>query len=136
MTSRHIAVFFYGLFMDADVLRMQGFEPTNPRQAEVAEMTLRVGSRATLVPEMSSSTHGVAMDLTHNDIDRLYAEKSVAAYRPEAVVARLPDGTSIAALCFNLPEPPESENENNDYREKLREVGRKVRLPADYIDRL
>ncbi|MCH4024739.1 MAG: gamma-glutamylcyclotransferase [Acetobacter fabarum] len=136
MTSRPIAIFFYGLFMDADVLRTQGFKPANPRPAEVAGMALCVGSRATLVPDISGSVHGIVMDLTQNHIDRLYADESVASYRPEAVLARLSDGTSIAALCFNLPIPPERGITNNEYREKLREAARKVGLPSHYIDRL
>ncbi|GBQ13348.1 gamma-glutamylcyclotransferase [Komagataeibacter rhaeticus] len=134
MISRHISIFFYGLFMDADVLRTKGFEPANPRQAEIAGMALRIGKRATLVPDISGSVHGIVMDLTHNDIDRLYADESVASYRPEAVLARLSDSTSIAALCFNLPIPPERGVTNDEYREKLREVGRKVGLPTGYVD--
>lgn len=30
MASRRIAVFFYGLFMDADLLRTKGAHPLNP----------------------------------------------------------------------------------------------------------
>jgi len=43
------------------------------------------------------------MDLPHSEMDRLYAEPSVAAYRPEAALAEHTDGSRIAALCFSLP---------------------------------
>lgn len=55
MILHHISIFFYSLFMDTDVLRTKGFEPANPRQAEIAEMALRIGKRATLAPDISGS---------------------------------------------------------------------------------
>ena len=99
-----VDVFFYGLFMDAELLRAQGFDPREPRLASVSGMALRLGARATLVPAGGGRVHGMVMALTHGEIDRLYAEPSVAAYRAEPVVADLKDGGSVAALCFNLPE--------------------------------
>src|SRR5258705_14000246 len=50
MTTRHIDVFFYGLFMDADALRAKGLHPVDPRAACVRGFALHVGQRATLVP--------------------------------------------------------------------------------------
>lgn len=129
---RRVAVFFYGLFMDADLLRQQGMEPAAPRRAEVRGMALRIGSRATLVLSADSTAHGIVMDLTHQEIDRLYSDSSVAAYRPEAVLARLAD-ESVAALCFNLPQPPAAHETNRDYARKLAEIGRKVGLPPAYV---
>jgi hypothetical protein len=35
MTPRRIEVFFYGLFMDADLLRAKGADPVNIRSASV-----------------------------------------------------------------------------------------------------
>src|SRR5512144_477082 len=103
MQSRLIDVFFYGLFMDAESLRAKGFHPVNGRQAHVSGMALRIGRRATLVPDPNKCAHGFVFGLTHDEIDRLYGESSVAAYRPEAVIARLADRSCVPALCFNLP---------------------------------
>ena len=43
---RRVSVFFYGLFMDIDALRLRGFDPINERQACVEGMELRLGRRA------------------------------------------------------------------------------------------
>ena len=126
-------VFFYGLFMDAELLRAQGFDPREPRQASVAGRALRLGARATLVMESGSRVHGVLMGLTHAEIDRLYAEASVAAYRAEPVTATLKDSSSIAALCFNLPDPPPRTTSNLDYAAKLAVVARQLGLPEEYV---
>ena len=133
MSSRSIAVFFYGLFMDGDALRAKGFHPTQGRQACVSGMALRIGRRATLVPDAAGRVFGFVMDLSHAEVDRLYAEPSVAAYRPEAVMAELTDGSRIAALCFNLPPSDEPDTANPDYAEKLRAAAVRLGLPADYV---
>jgi hypothetical protein len=132
MQSRTIDVFFYGLFMDAESLRAKGFDPVNGRQACVSGMALHIGRRATLVPDPTKCVHGFVFGLTHDEIDRLYAEPSVAAYRPEAVTAQLADRSCISALCFNLPPSNAIEEANPEYAEKLRAVACRLGLPADY----
>jgi len=133
MQSRLIDVFFYGLFMDAESLTQKGFHPVNGRQALVSGMALHIGRRATLMPDPTRCAHGVVFGLSHDEIDRLYAEPSVAAYRPEAVIAELADRSRIAALCFNLPPSNEAEPSNPEYAEKLRIVANRLGLPADYV---
>jgi Gamma-glutamyl cyclotransferase, AIG2-like len=132
MESRAIDVFFYGLFMDADILRAKGLHPTNGRQACVSGMTLRIGRRATLVPDPAKSVYGFVFGLSHEEIERLYEEPSVAEYRPEAVIAQLADRSYIPALCFNLPQANETAVANPEYAAKLRVVANRLGLPAEY----
>jgi hypothetical protein len=132
MQTRIVDVFFYGLFMDAEALRAKGFHPINGRQACVSGMALHIGRRATLAPDPTQSVYGFVFGLSHEEIERLYAEPSVAAYRPEAVIARLADRSCIPALCFNLPPSNETEQANPEYAEKLRVVAGRLGLPADY----
>ena len=131
--ERRVDVFFYGLFMDAGLLRAQGFDPRDPRLASVAGRALLLGARATLVPASAGRVHGMVMALSHAEIDRLYAEPSVAAYRAEPDVADLKDGGSVAALCFNLPEAPPIGASNPEYAAKLVVVAQRLGLPEEYI---
>ena len=133
MTSRRIPVFFYGLFMDADVLRAKGIHAVHPRRACVRGFALRIGRRASLVPDPEARVHGILMELSHDEIDRLYAEPTVQEYRPEAVIAKLEDAAHIPALCFILPEPPGLDEENMEYAQRLREVAQHVGLPEGYV---
>jgi hypothetical protein len=132
--SRRIQVFFYGLFMDVDLLRSKGVEPRNVRGAFVPGFSLRIGERATLVSVPNSRAYGLLMELTHSEIEQLYSEPSVRVYRPEAVTAELDDGSQVAALCFNLPVAPRPEEANPDYAAKLRDLARRLGFPSDYID--
>lgn len=134
MGARRIEVFFYGLFMDVDLLRTKGVYPTNIRPASVPGFALRIGQRATLLRNPNGLAHGILMELTHAEIDQLYAEPTVQAYRPEAVLCELNDGSRIPALCFNLIEPPRPEEANSEYAAKLRGLATRLGLPSDYVN--
>jgi gamma-glutamyl AIG2-like cyclotransferase len=131
--ERRVEVFFYGLFMDADALREKGFHPAGARRASVEDLALHLGERATLVPERGGCVHGMLMSLTHAELNRLYAEPSVAAYRPDPVMASLGGGSVVAALCFNLPAVPAGSRSNPDYAAKLRIVAKRMGLPDAYV---
>ena len=73
------------------------------------------------------------MQLTHDEIEHLYSEASVRAYRPEAVLCELGDGSRVPALCFNLIVPPAPEEANIEYAAKLRDLASKLGLPSDYV---
>ncbi|HJU90186.1 MAG TPA: gamma-glutamylcyclotransferase family protein [Gemmatimonadaceae bacterium] len=133
--ARLIDVFFYGLFMDQALLAGKGVIPGRVRRGSVDGYALRIGQRATLVPDQRGTAHGMVMSLSHRDIDALYADPSVQAYRPEAVIVRVAEGGAlIPALCYNLVEPPAASESNPEYVAKLRAVAEKLQLPTEYLD--
>lgn len=133
MPSRRTDVFFYGLFMDQELLRAKGVQPRDAEPAVVEGLVLRIGQRAALVPVSGSRVHGLIMSLTLDELERLYSDPSVQAYRPVAVLAHLANGGVVAALCYNLPEPPDPSERNPEYSAKLRAVAEKVGLPPEYV---
>jgi Gamma-glutamyl cyclotransferase, AIG2-like len=134
MLSRRIEVFFYGLFMDADLMRAKGADPINIRPACVPGFALRIGERATLLRNPDARAYGMLMELTHAEIEQLYSEPSVRAYRPEAVLSELADGSRIPALCFNLIVPLGPDEGNSEYAGKLRDLARRLGFPSDYVE--
>src|SRR5262245_38478013 len=134
MMPRRLPVFFYGLFMDVEALRQRDVHPTDVRRAHVDGVSLRVGHRATLVPDSSGRVYGVLMNLSHDEIERLYSEPTVRAYRPEAVLCEAADGARVAALCFNLPDLPQAGERNAEYAQRLRELARRLEFPASYVE--
>lgn len=133
MSARRADVFFYGLFMYADLLRSMGVDPQGMELAAVDGFSLRVGDRASLVPSDGGRVHGVVMSLTLDELDRLYSEPDLQAYTPQAVLTQLTSGGVIAALCYNLPVAPSPGERNPEYAMRLRAVARHVGLPEDYI---
>src|SRR5262245_54887997 len=133
MEARRVLVFFYGLFMDPELLRGKDLQPENARRAFVRGMRLRIGERAALEPEADGVVYGMVVELTHGEIERLYAEPSVAPYRPEAVLAEPEVGEPVATLCYNLPSAPSTQQSNPEYARKLRDVATRLGLPANYV---
>jgi len=130
---RKIDAFFYGLFMDKDLLESKGVNATNLRVASLSGFQLRIGNRATLIPNPSGKVFGVVASLSHDELEQLYSELSLRAYRPEAVLAQLSDGEVLAALCFNLPEPPAADEQNPEYASRLRSLAERLNFPAKYV---
>jgi hypothetical protein len=52
------------------------------------------------------------------------------------VVAELAGGIQVPALCFNLQITPQPGESNDAYAQKLRDLARRLGLPADYVDRI
>ena len=128
-----IDVFFYGLFMDQDLLLEKGLNPSNPRQGYVNGLGLRIGNRATLVHNQDERAYGMVMRLSNDEITALYSEKSVSDYMPEQVVVTLDSGVHLDATCYNLPEHLLS-GSNRVYAKSLVQVAIKCGLPKDYVE--
>jgi hypothetical protein len=133
MDGRQVDIFFYGLFMDRDLLVEKGVRLSHVRPASLTGYTLRIGARAALVATPGGVVHGLLMTLSEADAEKLYSDPSVRSYRPEPVVAVLGDGTSLPAVCYNLPEPPSPNERNSEYASKLRALAQRVGLPGDYV---
>jgi len=133
MMERPVDVFFYGLFMDADLLLEKRLTPVNPRPAYVEGFQMRIGGRAMLLPQAGARAYGMLFALRHSELDRLYFGPGLELYRPEPVLARTLQGEAVPALCYNLPEAPSSEESSPEYRARLRAVLRKLNFPESYI---
>ena len=134
MSERRLDGFFYGLFMDVEILRGHGVQPVNASRAYVDDFALRIGNRATLVPSPGARAYGMLIGLTYSELDRLYSAPGLESYRPEAVLARRLDGSSVPALCYNLPEPPQESDRNASYAVRLQEILRGLDFPDEYIE--
>jgi Gamma-glutamyl cyclotransferase, AIG2-like len=132
-SSRRVDVFFYGLFMDEDLLRAKGLHPGDAEIASLDGFALRIGQRAALVATAGARVHGVVYSLPLAEVIELYSDPTVQAYKPEAMLAQLAGGETIAVLCYNLPKPPAPNERNPEYATKLRAVAQKAGLPPDYV---
>jgi len=133
MSKRKVDGFFYGLFMDLDILRKAQVKASNPRRAYVSDFALRIGHRATLLPTSGAKSYGMLYSLTFDDLDTLYNGPGLEQYRPEAVLAHSFDGACVPALCYNLTEAPKPNETNEAYTAQLRKVLLKLEFPVEYI---
>ena len=130
-----VSVIFYGLFMDHQRLTEKGIKASDPRLAWVADYRLSIGQRATLLPAAGFRAHGVVVSLSQIDLDRLYADPSVADYVAETVSAVYEGGESQLARCYNLPESRLT-GSNPEYARALLQLAEQLGLPSDYLGQI
>ena len=135
MGARPESVFFYGLFMDEDLLKEQGARVLDSAVGYVEGFRLAIGERATLLPEAGSRAFGVLMQLNPGDTKLLYSGADLADYVAEPVTVSLPGDHTAAAVCFNLP-ADKLAGSNRDYATKLLALATRVGLPDTYLAHL
>lgn len=133
MADRRIDSFFYGLFMDSEVLLANQVTAADPRRAYVDSFALRIGRRATLVPAPGECAYGMVYALTHDELARLYSAPGLEHYRPEAILACLLEGETVPALCYNLREAPGPGETNVEYATRLRTALARLDFPPEYV---
>ncbi|WP_406054061.1 gamma-glutamylcyclotransferase [Streptomyces sp. NBC_01077] len=131
-SDRTISVFFYGLYMDPDVLRGKDIEPRDGQQATAEGYSLRIGHKATLLRAPGTAACGMVYSLTHAELDRLYWGAGLDEYRAEPLLVRTSDGKVISVLCCNLLQPPAEHEENPGYAQSLREAMMRAGLQGPF----
>ncbi|MEO9483842.1 MAG: gamma-glutamylcyclotransferase family protein [Ekhidna sp.] len=128
-------VFFYGLFMDETILAKNGIKPSNPRKGYLNGYALKIGNRASLIPNKNERSHGIVMTVDSHQIQALYAEPSVADYVPEEVIVITDANESIEATCYNLPEELLT-GTNPSYAQSLLALAQKLEFPEVYLAKI
>ena len=105
--------------MDEEILKNYNVEPRNKQVAMANGYELRIGKMATLIRKNKAKSHGIMYSLTHDEIDTLYVKSGLTDYVTEALIVELKDGSSVAALCYNLLNPPADDESNDEYYQKL-----------------
>ncbi len=128
-----VDTFFYGLFMDAALLRAKGIRARAPREGRLDDHVLAIGKRATLLSQPGRTVHGIVMALDERELTRLYSEPSVSEYRAQDVQVTLSDGNSIAARVYVLPPQLHDPAPNPEYAARLYDLARRLGLPDPYL---
>lgn len=128
-------VFFYGLFMDEQLLAAKGLQPSTMCSGYVDGFELRLGERATLIRRPNARAYGILMDIPSSQVAELYSDASVADYRPEPVSVQLVDGTSAEATCYNLPADSLS-GTNKAYAQSLLALATRLGFPDTYLQEI
>jgi hypothetical protein len=124
-----LSVFFYGLFMDAAVLRSHGVAPSEAGIAFVADHAVRLGAKAMLLPAPGQRAWGLLYALTRAELDALYA--NVPGYREVACTAHRLNGAVTPAVSMVHTHPPIDSAEDLAYAAKWKVLVQRLGLPLD-----
>jgi hypothetical protein len=132
-----IRIFFYGLFMDARLLREKGLHPTLVGPAELPGYQIHIGNRASLIPSRQSTSYGMLIDLPGEEATTLYSAPDVSDYRPDNVNAiLLNDRTTQTSRCYNLPPDKLGVGTNAEYAEQLSALVLELGFPPAYASEI
>jgi cation transport regulator ChaC len=133
--ERRVWVFFYGSFINPDVLAAAGVVPQRVEVARLSGFDISIGPLANLVRSDRDSVYGIVVQATHTELDRLYSQSWVGTYLPEAVLTETADGRLLPALCYVAPEGDTS-RPTREYVDRIVAPASAYGFPAWYIQRL
>ena len=131
---RRVWVFFYGSFMNAEVLARADVHPTEQQMARLDGWGLKIEPRATLVPAEDARVFGILARLTHAQLDKLYTQDwfGFGTYLPEAVMVIGGAGRHVPAMCYIAWETVGG-RPTDEYIGKMVSVAREYAFPEDYV---
>jgi hypothetical protein len=138
MTEPKVWVFFYGSYINLDVLREVQLVPERWEVARLHGFDIRIQPRANLIRSQESSVYGIVATATHTELARLYTHaRDVLGemYFPEAVLVQNLAGLWRPALCYICPEMI-PRLADNAYIERIAGPARRLGFPGWYIARL
>ena len=138
MSEPKVWTFFYGSYMNLDVLAEVRLFPERHDNASLDGFDIRIAPRANLVRSDAHVVWGMLATATHRELVRLYAHAQDVlgeVYLPEAVLARTAAGDHRAALCYICPEM-EPRPAEAAYVQRIVAGARALGLPAAYVARL
>ena len=138
MPDPTVWTFFYGSFINLEVLKNAGFVPHTYEVARLSGFDIRIQPLANLVRSDQHTVYGILAPCTHEQLRRLYdyaRDRLGGTYLPEPVLAETLDGKSRPALCYIAPalEPGPA---GNDYIDRIVGPARRHGFPDWYIARL
>ncbi|MDQ2855716.1 MAG: gamma-glutamylcyclotransferase [Acidobacteriota bacterium] len=134
VNEKRVWIFFYGTFMDANVLKEQSINSPTVMPAKLNGYEIYISPRVNLVSADRSLVYGSLAQLTHDEITKLYAgleQRFNLKYLPEAVLAETLDGNFRPALCYVAPHMDESPPDS-EYIRQMGIAARAAGLPEWY----
>jgi hypothetical protein len=138
MAEPTVWTFFYGSYINLDVLKGAGFVPRRWEVARLPGFDLDVRPLANLVRSDRHTVYGLLALGTHGELDRLYAHARDVlgqTYLPEAVLAQTLDGRWVPALCY-LAAAMEPRPAAGDYIDRIAGPARAHGFPDWYVERI
>ena len=138
MLDPNVVTFFYGSYINPNVLREAGLAPKRMDVARLPGFDIEIRPLANLVPSDQHTVYGILASATHSELDRLYAHARDVlggVYLPHPVVVLNSNGQLEPALCYIAPhiDPAPAAR---DYVRRIVEPAREYGFPSWYIDRL
>jgi hypothetical protein len=138
MTEPVIWTFFYGSYMNLDVLKQVDYTPREYEVARLPGFDITIRPLANLVRSDRHTAYGIVATGTHAELTRLYdhAENILGGrYLPEAVLVQTLSGLWLPVLTYIAPKLSD-EHAAADYVDRIVTPAIAYGFPSWYIERL
>src|SRR5262245_25681661 len=135
MAEPTVWTFFYGSFINPNVLKQAGYVLERFEVARLGGFDIRIAPLANLVRSDQHCVYGIVAPATHEELRRLYSQAWVGTYVPEPVLVETAAGKWRAALSYIAP-APEPRPAADDYIDRIVGPARQFGFPDWYIARL
>ncbi len=138
MTEPEVWTFFYGSYINLDVLKDVGYMPREYEVARLPGFDITIRPLANLIPSEQHTAYGIVATGTHAELAHLYdhAENVLGArYLPEAVLVQTMSGRWMPALSYIAP-ILSGEQASTDYVNRILDPAKAHGFPSWYIDRI
>ena len=130
--ERRVRVFYYGSFINLDVLKKSDVTPERVDTARLFGWEIRIAPLATIIPAPDAIVYGIVADCSHAELDRLYSQDWVGGYLPEAVSIETLDGARFPALTY-IKWGSEQKPASRDYIERIAAPAERLGFPEWYL---
>ena len=138
MLDSRPVTFFYGSYINPEVLREVDLVPGHVQVARLPGFDIEIRPLANLVPSDQHSVYGILATASHEELERLYAHARHVlggVYLSYPVLAHTLGGPTQPALCYIAPEIAPSPA-SPAYVARIVEPAREYGFPNWYIERL
>lgn len=138
MLETQVWTFFYGSYMNFDVLREVNYMPQKWAVAKLSGFDNIIRPRANLIRSEQHCVYGIVATATHQELGRLYAHAQDILgeiYLPEAVLVETSDNKWLPALCYICPDM-KPRPAARDYVDRIIKPAQTFGFPEWYIKHL
>ncbi len=135
MTVNSVKIFFYGSFMDLEVLRDLGVVPQAFETAKLKRWGITFSPMATLVPREGDVVYGAVAELSRTDVEKLYSRDDLKRYKPIDVTVETEHNKRVSAQCY-ISKSGTGQKPSVDYLQRVVSAAQKLEFPTSYLSKL
>ena len=137
MDARKVNVFFYGSYINFEVLAEVDIDERKFEVVSLPNFRLSIGPHANIERNASSTCFGILTRLTHSEIGRLYDEHATKilgnTYLPEPVVVYSQSGSLIPAMTY-ICQSMKPAKPDPGYVDRILVPAKRYGFPGEYLD--
>ena len=138
MPKSEVWTFFYGSYINLDVLREVEYTPRKYEPARLPGFNITIRPLANLERSDQHTAYGIVATGTHAELERLYdhaANILGGRYLAEAVLVQTVSGRWLPALAYIAPQLS-GKPSTAEYVERIVKPAREYGFPAWYVEHL